>query len=511
MPVLQNFNDSNSEYFSKFEKGAKVRFSKENFAKLVINDIGNSSRQVIRSYTQSDVRTMVESFKTPANQANLVSISEMLYAKSPHYRRLIQYYAYMALFSYVLVPKKRLTIDNPEQIQDDYFEVAEFLGLMDIKHTFTKVLEEAFKTDVFYGYIHKTKDDFHIQKFDHSMCKISSIEYGVYNFSINMTVFERDETKLVFYPREVQTKYNAWKSQKTNRGSGQKIGDWVELDGKNTICIKINEGFIETFPPFAGSFDSIFDIEAFKDLRKNKEEINNYMLLSQKVPIRENTNNDNDFAIDLDMMTYFHNMVANNVPDNVGVVTSPMDIDPVRFDKDRVDNDGVAKAERDFWSGNGTSQALFSTDSNTSQGIVMSVKNDEQVIFNVLNQIEKWINRYLYYNFKKSNFNINILHVTYFSKKETYDTLLSASTYGMPLKFHVASVMGLEPIQVIGLTQLENDVFKLHEEFIPLASSHTMSSNEVLKGETGRPTAEESGEELSDEGLRDRDKPDSTV
>src|SRR6185312_6352067 len=193
-----------------------------------------------------------------------------------------------------------------------------------------------------------------------------------------------------------QNKYRQWKIMKAKN---PKLSPWVELDAKNTICIKINEHMLEAFPPFAGSFDSIFDIEGFKQLRKDREEIGNYMLITQELPIRDDSDNNNDFMIDENMFTYFHNMVADTVPDNVGVVTSPMKLDTVRFDKDRADNDGVAKAERDFWSCNGTSQLLFNADKSTSEGLRMSIKVDNQMAYDVIVQIQRWINRYLNFIF----------------------------------------------------------------------------------------------------------------
>lgn len=493
----------------------RIVFSKAQLDKLVINDLSSTvgGRQMLKTYSQSDVREIVENYKTPSNQEKLIEISETLYAKSPQYRKLISYYSYMSLFAYVLTPKKRIGMLSNEEIESDYYQIAEFLGNMDIKTTFPKIIEDAMVRDVFFGYVHMSDDDFYIQKFDNSICKISSVEKGVFNFSINMAKFSQDENKLIFYPKEVNTKYNSWKRAKNSKGKNKKtVSDWVELDAENTICIKINENSIESFPPFAGSFDSIFDIEAFKALRKNKEELNNYQMIHQRLPMNDNSSEINDFSIDMDFMSYFHNMIVDMSPENVGVVTSPMDVSTIKFEKDRVDSDGVSRAERDFWSASGTSQALFSTDKNTSQGLNLSVKNDEQQVFKIMNQIEKWINRLIFFKFKKTNFKINILPVTHFSKKETYDLYLNASTYGKPVKFHLGAVLGVEPIEYSGLVHLENTVFELHTKLVPLASSHTMSTVDVLSSgssEGGRPEAE--ADEISDEGLRDRDKPDSTT
>src|SRR6185312_6147807 len=299
-----------------------------------------------------------------------------------------------------------------------------------------------------------------------------------------------------------QNKYRQWKIMKAKN---PKLSPWVELDAKNTICIKINEHMLEAFPPFAGSFDSIFDIEGFKQLRKDREEIGNYMLITQELPMREDSDNNNDFMIDRDMFTYFHNMIADTVPENVGVVTSPMKLNTVKFDKDRADNDGVAKAERDFWSGNGTSQLLFNADKSTSQGLLMSIKTDEEIVFGVLTQIERWVNRYLKFNIKDLMFNIDILHVTHFNRQEMFDMYLQAGQFGIPVKNHVSAVVGFSPIETMNMAYLENDLLKMHEEFIPLMSSHTMSAEDIAGQKDGRPPKD--SKDVSDETARSEDKP----
>lgn len=46
-------------------------------------------------------------------------------------------------------------------------------------------------------------------------------------------------------------------------------------------------------------------------------------------------------------------------------------------------------------------------------------------------------------------------YVTYFSQDSIYKQYLGTSTYGLPLKLYVASVLGLEPIAMMGLVDLK--------------------------------------------------------
>lgn len=474
-----------------------MKFNKEDFARLVISDLSKTSsgRRVIKKHTQSEVREMVENYQTVFNQDKLVDISKTLYVRSQQYKRLIQYFSDMALFSYVLTPVKNIDKFTESRVRKQFSDLGELVDKMELKHEMRKVLRVAFVEDVFFGYIHEEKDSFYIQKIDHSICHITSIEDGVYNFSIDMTYFQRNPDELKLWADEVQIKYKQWESSVQSRE-----GNFVELSPERTICIKINEEILERVPPFAGTFDSIFDIDAFKRLRKNKEEMGNYMVLIQKLPIRKDTNDVNDFLIDHDMFQYFHNMTSSTAPDNVGVITSPMEIEAVRFDKDSADSDGVAKAERDFWAGSGTSQSLFSVDKNTSQGIALSIKADEEIVFSALSQIQRWINRYISSKFKNPLFKVKILDLTYFNQEKMFDHYIEAGNNGFPVVGYIGAVIGMSPNELVGMAHLENKILNLHDNLIPLATSHTQSKDD--KG--GRPEMDD--DDISDEGAKSRDK-----
>lgn len=481
-------------------------FDSAEFARLVITDLASkkSGRSLLKKYKQSEVREILEGYKLPRNQEKLVEISRLLYANSPQYKRLVQYFGGMALFAHVLLPVKDISKYKKDKVIKQYTQIGELIKLMNLRHEMTKLMISAFVEDVFYGYVHRTKKDFYIQKIDSKLCKITSVEDGVFNFSIDMSFFQKNEDTLHQWADEIQQKYRQWKLMKSKN---PKLSEWVELDAENTICIKINEEILEIFPPFAGSFDAIYDIEGFKRLRKDREEIGNYMILAQELPIRKDSENNNDFMIDRDMMMYFHNMAVDVVPENVGVITSPMKIEPLKFDRDRVDNDGVAKAERDFWSGNGTSQLLFNADKSTSQGLLMSIKTDEEIVFGVLTQIERWVNRFLKFQFSDLMFNIDILDVTHFNQSDKHKMYLESAQFGIPVKSHISATLGLSPIETMNMAYLENDILELHDKFIPLMSSHTMSAEDITgnKGEDGRPKKDET--QRSDETVRGDDKP----
>lgn len=504
------------------------RGKNEEFARHGVEQLNLDRTQVtIGDYTQEEVRDLIEDYSSLQSQEALLEVSEILYIRSPHFRRLVQYFSDMATFAYSIIPKSDLQGESsPEQVREQYMDIARFAKNLNIKHEYRKVLLEVFKSEIFFGYVHHTEDDFYIQKMPREICAISSVEDGAFNYSIHMpSVQDNIEVYRYTMPAEVIDLYNEWlgeqESQRGNnnnrnqRGSGgnqnervQKEdemvqGEWKELSAQNTICVKFDENnYNLNIPPFTGSFDSIFEIDGYKASRRNREQIDNYMMIFQKIPMRDDSENNNDFTIDYDDALYFHQELSDSVPENVGVITTPMNLEPIEFDKDSIDVDNVSKAERDFWSGSGTSQALFSTENNTTQGINASISTDEQIVFALLRQFQRWTNRFVKYTLGEVMFSIEIMDVTYFNQEKYYKSLLELSQYGVPVKTLIPSALGIEPIEVAGLTYLENEIFGIHESWIPLQSSHTMSNKDTPTTEDtgGRPR--EDIEDLSDESLR---------
>lgn len=488
------------------ERKNAMMYNRTDFAKLVINDLSSTQngRGFLKKYKQSEVREIIENFTVERNQVKLREISKLLWAKSPQYQRLIKYFAGMATFAHIIAPVKDLRKANRNKVSKQYVEIGELLKLMNLRHEMTKVLNVAFREDIFYGYIHRDKKSFYIQQMPSDICKAFYVEDGILNYSVDMNYFEKNEKTINRWALEIQMKYREWKAKKDRDGRAY---NWVELESKNTICIKVNEDILEIFPPFAGSFDSIFDIDAFKQLRKDKEELGNYMLITQRLPMRDNSDTNNDFLIDKEFMMFFHNQASDIVPENVGVITSPMEIEPIRFDQDRADQDGVGKATRDFWEGNGASQLLFSSNNTSSSGLTMSIKTDEEIVFAVLTQIQRWLNRYLKEEFSELLFHVNILHVTIFNQQEMYKMFLESAQFGAPVKSHLVATIGLDPIEVMNMSFLENDILKMHEEWIPLQSAHTMGDDDAVAQQKGKEgTPKKSAEAISDEGARSRDK-----
>lgn len=482
------------------ERRSATKIDFASLGKMIVTDLKspNSTRmqKTIAKHSKEDFLRF--SADQERFQKQLREISNFLYNRSAHYKRLIDYFATLPTYAYLIEPtgidRKKV---NKSKLLTQYNKVMNALDKMNITHEFIKVMKSAFREDVFYGYIHETNDSFFIQRLDADYCRISSVEDGCNNIAFDFSYFDAYKDKLPFFHPDFERLY----------AQATRTTPWIELDSQKTICIKINEDFLYPVLPFMGVFDSIYDIQDYKALRKARAEIGNYKVLVQRLPIRQDSDQNNDFLIDFNNMMVFHNKIAEALPQNVALLTSPMEIKEVSFQRDTVDQDHVAQSERDFWSASGVSQLLFNAEKAGSIGLDKSIVTDEIVIFSVLRQLERWINRKLKFQLGNAFFKVRFLDMTELNRDDIYTRAIEAGQYGIPVQHIIGATFGYSPSAFANMAWLETELLDIQADYQPMQSSHTQNGTtppanpSAKKG--GRPSQ---GDNIGDEALRTRDK-----
>jgi hypothetical protein len=356
-----------------------------------------------------------------------------------------------------------------------------------------------FREGVFYGYEYSTPDSYFIQKLDPDYCKISGFEDGVFSFKFDFSYFNKDPSLLNNYAEEFKQKYNLYKNSKKNKKSKKAQEDfrWQELSSEKSICIKTDETVLYPLPPFIGVIPDIYEIQDYKALKKANNEMQNVAILVGTIPyLKDNNGIANNFALDLETAIEFGNKINQELPDQFGFLLSVYDkMELFKFNDDKVGTDKVEEAVNDFWRSTGVSKNLFTDSGNTDSAMKYSVKADEQTVFALLLQFERWINRKLKYSNKKYKFKLNFLRKTVFTETDYINRELKLSQFGVPNKIKLAVATGMSQSSVDSMTFLENVVLKLHENWIPLQSSHTtpggsIENDNIINDGKGRPNKE---------------------
>ncbi len=469
----------------------RLAFAK--LANLTLSDMKKNETRTYQQYTKEDYRSYIQNPKS--NEKNLRNMSRFFYIVSSVYRRLCKYYAEIPLLNWVLTPQiDMLDPQDPEKVKKAYQKALKLLTNMNMKHEFRKIMTTVWREDVYYGYIYSTTDSWFIDTLDPDYCKIVQVEDGCYNFAFDFSYYDKFQYKLETADTELQSMYQAYKKDTQNM-------KWQILNSKKTICIKAGEDSIgEVIPPLVGIFEDLIDLIDYRSLIRNREEIQNYVLLVQKVPVYDKTEGVDNFLLDMDTILDFDARMAENTPDQVGVITSPMDITPLQFKNDAPESDVLSKATRMVFDNAGTSQMLFNSDKSGSLGLDASIKTDEIMSFSIVRQLERWVRRYIKQNTSSIKFNFEFLNVSAFNQNSFVDQQLKLATAGVPNKLTLCASIGADPLQTLSAAYVENTILGLQEQFVPLQTSYTQSNT---ANEGGRPEKDVS--DLGDAGMQTRD------
>lgn len=476
-------NKSNKQPTEKTPEQIKREQQLEMFATIKrmqtvqLNKALTSNPSVLSKFDSKQVATFLQN---PAKfQKELRQLSKYLYNVSSQYRQIVRHFATMPKYAYSLNIVEMPAKINQEKIIKDYKKKAQYIDKLNLPHEMSKASKVAWKEDVFYGYEHESKDSYFIQKMDADYCMISSIEDGVFNYAFDFSYFDKNRDSLDTFPEEFQLKYQIYLLNKTTNR-------WLELDSSKTICLKVNEEITDfCLPPLNTVFEAIFDLDEYKKLKKAKTRMDNFLLLIQEIPMADKDDVD-AFKVSLETAMVFHNQLSESLPDGIGAVTSPLPIEAIKLERNKSENDTIAQAQREAYTDGGISQYLFNSDKNTSSGINKSILSDEQIVFDFLRQIERWVNRKLKIQSGNINYQLKFLELTKFNENEVFDRYLKAGQSGLPVKMEIGASLGLTPLEVLNKATLENEIFMLQDKFIPLSSSHTQSGDEA-----GRPEQKE--------------------
>lgn len=452
------------------------------------NDSGTVS--TVSRYSKYTKEQLTEYLKNPINyEKALRDASIYMYANSTHYYNLINFHALMPVWAYTITPLKF----DAESVDDvtlykQYLKVMQKVQTMNIAHEMISVFRTCFREDVFYGVVLENKDSFFIQKLNPDYCRISGIVDGVFVYEFDFQQVREDS--LIEYPEFFTGMYNSYRNGSAPR--------WQEIPIDVSICLKVNQDLHYPLPPFAGSLPLLYDIEDYRDLILQREEIANYKGLNLEIPIGEK----GEPLIEHDLARLYYRDILQQLPPGVGLMMSPMKTTSFEFQKTGLtDTDEVAQAEERFWSSTGTSPLLFGSGKDSVTALKLSIKVNEQIVLALMRQAERWINRKLRMLSGKIKFRMNVLPVTHFNIDEKVSQYKEACAYGIPAKSQYAVLQDMEFGDISAMAYLENHILKYPEVFVPLSSSYTQTGDmAVAEDKGGRPTNESKNEGLTEAG-----------
>lgn len=449
------------------------------FSKDLIAITANTTQRR-RKYPRQQVRNfLADPFK---NYEKLQEISQYLKAIGGNYFRIIKYLSGILTFDHMITPNSKAKMDNKDKVLKDYAKAAQMLEKMNIKYNFRWILERLLENGEIYLYEIEDSKGIVFKELPPSYCRISAIDNGVYMYEVNLNKI--NTTTVEAFPVEIQKAYE----KKNDHKDG-----WYPVSNKGFAFNAIGN-YSHGFPVLCMMFDDVMGLEDTKDLIEGKSKLDAIKLVHQKIPLDK----ENKPVFDMQVAKIYHDATKKGLPDGVAITTNPLDITQVPFDKAVArEFDTIERAERNIWNSSGISDMVFSNNKASGEALKRSIIADETLMFPYLYMFANYINNRI----EGTKFTLSFLEVSYFGRDDKLKMYKDLLGYGASRMYFLA-LQGLNPIQVLNMLQLEQEILDIDKYMIPKQTSHTMSGND----EGGRPTQEDIGEEVKDNTELDREQ-----
>ncbi len=467
------------------------------FAKLrkdVLRDLTKHADECnvfLQKYKRKDIERALLCPDRPQSEKILRAVSRFIYAVSPHYRRAITLFAALPTNNYIIRPLLNGDGDddfNIDKFKTQYFEIANKYENYRFKTENTKILTTCFLDGVFYGVIMEGNNSYVLKPIPADYAIISSVEDGAFIFSFDLNYFTKSRLAyLKQFGTDFINAYYAYRGDESRGIKGDSSLRWFEP--KNQVCVKFDEEVPYCIPPFVGVFNAIIDLETYQEIKKDKAIMENFRLIHYQIP----TDSDGVPKMTFEQARRYYDLSASSIPEGVALVMSPFKAENFVLKNTNDNGDYVAEANKDLFANIGLNPLLFGMGDNpTSQTLELSARSDEALVFKILRQIANVFNvRYKKHKKREDYmFVLTFLEQSIFNKDKVSDAYLKAAQYGCPTKLHYLASLGFNPLDIIGGTKLENDVFNITIDTCnrPFISSNTLSGGVV--GDVGRPTTD---------------------
>lgn len=429
------------------------------------------TEETIKVYDKTYIRRLM---KSPVKNAKeLQEVSWYLFYTSGQYRRTLTYFSNLLTFDYFSTP----TV--PKATYKDFEKSNELLQSLNIKYNFKWM--NFFLMLLGEVYLYEVGNLFML--IPNKLCQIVEVRDGVNKYAINLNSIKKADLDIL--PADIVRAYE-------NKGA------YKETDyGKYMFYVENGFAFNALYsksvgvPLFASAFDDILSLDESKDMATNNQIAESLKLIHQQVPLGD----DKKPIITVDLQKAYHNDTKKAVPSNIGVTTSPLDLEMLSFvDSQSRDKYFLTMAKENLSDSFGVSSMLFNNNGASGEALKKSIMTDELMVYDFLPMYENVVNEKI----KSTKFRIQFLRITHNNRWEQAKNYQATLSVGGSLLIFMAYT-GLEPYQAINLLTFERDVIKIDDLITPKKTSYTMSGDEATGAVKEDGEIKEAGRNKSDE------------
>lgn len=429
-----------------------------------------------------------------SHDRELRALGQYLHNAVGQYQRAVYYYSTLLRFDTMLYPKDVNNKDKVNKVDylNSYRKACNVLSSINPKNNFPSMAQETVKNGFSVWYL--MEDVNGLIKFlqlPTDWCYIVA-KGDTWVSAIDLSYFDR----MAFIPKllpEINDAYNVFTQMRRNLMKGQKSTkedlvpyQYFPLPINKTLTLTFDPNDSTKVPPLASTFSPSLDILSYRSLLKNMTILDNWKILSAKIPQKKTSE---DLLVTYKEALEMTDVVQSTLPDNMTIFTTPFEVTQVNTNQVSTLNDIVNLSNNDFYATAGLNGQQFGESSTTKSAKAIDLSQQIDYLYvakNLYPQFEKFVHTLLQERCKgygwKVTFDGNEI-----KKQEDISTALKAvTTANFPVSL-LASQMGLMPGELEALSNIENSLNMKEEVLQPLKSQFTQSGDNLPKGEPGRP------------------------
>ena len=429
------------------------------------------------------------------NAVNIGNQIEALYTKNGSVFRIINYFVSLLTYNYNVYPmlnaKDDFNIGNIDL--KEYLTVADYIDRYNLKQYAPYFVKQALIHGVGFFYEISSQTGTVYMEFPSSMCRIATMEDGVYHWMIDVTRLNDDIVNTPGFPNEIKNAYEqgAPSGETNNRWNG----DYFIVSNKGfaiTFDMSVmTNGGVAISPLTSLLLDSM-ELDKAKENIDIKDDIDAVRVLHAKIPVDSKTG---DVMMPAEEAAEWQYVLASGLPLGVAPIVTPFDTENISLvgSGNQSAYSTVSDAQKQLYKSVGVPASMFGDTTTSSNIVKISVQKDAAYMFkNIIPVLTSYYNSVLKRARTESGteWRIKILEQDSFNSHEFSKLHKDGNTIGTSRLDYLAS-MGATPSEIYSKLLMEQQVLNIDSIMIPKSTSHTMSgssSEGVGRPVTNNPT-----------------------
>lgn len=422
-------------------------------------------------------------------EQQLSNLSQYLEGVVMQYERVVYHFATIPSFNYYIypissIPKKKEEITA---YKNSYKKALDWLRKFRPKEQLQNSMFGIIREGGKFYYVRESDGFVDLQEMPPDKCIINGRTSLGYTYAFDMTFFLKTPQSLSDYASE----FTEWFDDFYDEIS-KSMQYYRQMPPEKSVVFLFDDTKAARLNPLRALFKDVLDVQEYKSLLKTKSLLDTWKLIYLKAPLDK----DGKPTIDQKLIANWVAVAQASLPYGAVAFGSPLEAQELKVSDSQSVANIASLANSKFWENAGVNaNVMGNSDAKSASAIKSSLETDVAFVIHLYPIFERFINFQLSQKTGKYKWGVKFwgdrFHIS-----ETQKELKEAIQYDDSNYFKWISSLGYEPFEIEGLNSMM-DILGIRNKIQPMKSSHTLSGNE---DKNGRPTAEESGEDLGDAG-----------